>query len=313
MLLVDRTGTSLVVRLLDGEGNPLAEWSPPAAASPEASPTSATISQTGDRISWSRDSAHVAIWLSGIGLFVADQELKMSPVTDTVIQNVTALTWSPTGQSIGIGLWNSEQRSASIVSIGVGNLDAVPTTVLNTAEGDGRFVRSLAWGNERVGLVFTLRSTGSNMSLPNDLFSVPRFGEPMRLLASAGVAAPAAVIDLVAIADDGSTVAFSVLVPGEVGLRFHSVWVTDATAPRPVRATTIGLRRISEMVWTGEGLVVSGTRRTQDDAGTYQVAVVEQISTAEPVSIATQQSQATPVGSPAASPVAATPESDDQD
>ena len=311
-LIIDRTNGQLELRLLNAKGDQTAGWSPSNDQSPVATPTSAqAVNQTGDRVAWTKDSSHAAFWIAGVGLFVADRDLQVSRVTDQSIENVTAIAWSPTGQSIAIGLWHSALKSASIVSVGIGALDATPSTVIQTADGDGRFVRSLAWGNERVGLVFTLRSTGANMSQPNDLYMVPRFGEPMRLLASAGVAAPAAVVDHLAIANDGSTVAFSVLVPGEVGMRFHSVWVTDASSPSPFRATTIGLRRISDLVWTEQGLVAVGTRRGEDDKGTFQLAVVERLSLEAPKSIAVEQSAVTPVGSPIASPVAATPETGD--
>jgi hypothetical protein len=221
---------------------------------------------------------------------------------------VTAVAWSPTGQSIALGTWNNAQKSSAIVTVGAESLDSGGTRIFAMPEGDGRYIRSLAWGSERVGLVFALRAATSNFSLPNDLYFLPRFGEPMRLLASAGIAAPAAVVDQVAIAGNGTTVAFSILIPGTVGLRFHSVWVTDVLAPSPTQANTAGIRRVLDIRWTADGVLISGTRRAQRDGSAYQIAVVERLSSSKPVEIAADRSAPTPLASPAASPAAATPE-----
>jgi hypothetical protein len=121
------------------------------------------------------------------------------------------------------------------------------------------------------------------------------------------VAAPAAVIDQIAVAGNGTTVAFTVLIPGEVGLRFHSVWVTDAVAPGLIQADTSGLRRVTDVVWTTVGLTVSGTRRTQQDGAAYQVAVVDRLTADASKQISADRSAATPVASPVASPAPATP------
>ena len=121
---------------------------------------------------------------------------------------MTAVAWSPSGESIAIGTWNNQQKAAVIVTVAVQALNSPGTQVFALPDADGRYIRSLAWGAEKVGLIFALRAVSSNFALPSDLYFLPRFGEPMRLLASAGVAAPAAVVDQVAIAGNGTTVAF---------------------------------------------------------------------------------------------------------
>jgi hypothetical protein len=183
------------------------------------------------------------------------------------------------------------------------------TLVLKLAKGDGRFVRSMAWGNERVGLVFALRSSGSGFALPNDLYHLPRFGQPMQLLATAGAAAPAAVVDQIAIAGDGATVAFTVLIPGDVGLRYHSLWIAEAATSDAIRIDTPGIRRVADLTWTTRGLAVVGTRRETDDDETFQSSVVEQVTGDGLSSLGEVRSEGTPIGSPEASPMVATPES----
>ena len=51
----------------------------------------------------------------------------------------------------------------------------------------------------------------------------------------------------------------------------------------------------------------SGIRRSQKDGSAYQIAVVERLSGSEPVEITSERSEPTPLASPQASPVAATP------
>ena len=110
-----------------------------------------------------------------------------------------------------------------------------------------------------------------------------------------------------AAAQNGTTVAFTVLIPGQIGLRFHSVWVTDALAPAPVQADTSGLRRVNALEWTTNGLAVSGTRRTQENGAAFQIAVVERLGAEKSQQINADRSSATPIASPAASPISATP------
>jgi hypothetical protein len=312
-LVIDRSGGHVSVRMYGAGGKETASWSPKSraatvVASPIASPTPGASSiLTGDRIAWKRDGSGAVIAVSGVGVFVADAKLKMTPLTVGQQRAVTAVAWSPSEESIAVGAWDAQRQAASIVTVSLQSPDSEGTSVLALPDGDGRYVRSLAWGTARVGLVFALRAASTNFSLPNDLYYLPRFGQPMRLLASAGVAAPAAVIDQVAVAGNGTTVAFTVLIPGQVGLRFHSVWVTDAVAPGLIQADTSGLRRVSDVEWTTVGLAVSGTRRTQQAGAAYQIAVVDRLTAAASKQISADRSAATPVASPVASPAPATP------
>ena len=316
-LVIDRTGSAISVRNYGREGKVLAEWSPKSSAStraatPAASPVPGLkMIQTGDHIAWKRDGSGAIVSIGGVGVFVADDKLKVTEVFAARNQTVTAVAWSPSEQSIAVGSWDGSHQSAALTTVSVQSPDAPGTSVLALPEGDGRYVRSLAWGSEKVGLVFALRAASSNFSLPNDLYYLPRFGQSMQLMATAGIAAPAAVVDEVAVARNGTTVAFTVLIPGQVGLRFHSVWVTDALSPAPVQADTSGLRKVTDLEWTTDGLAVSGTRRTQEAGASYQIAVVERLGAEKSKQISADRSAATPIAtpiaSPVASPVAATP------
>jgi hypothetical protein len=291
-LVIDRSGTTVEVRLYGREGKELASWSPKSAATPVAAtpePTAAPgpkIIQTGDHIAWKKDGSGAIVSVGGVGIFLTDDKLKMTEVKAAQSLIVTAVAWSPSEESIAVGAWDGAHQAAVLTTVSV---------------------QSLAWGSEKVGLVFALRAASSNFSLPNDLYYLPRFGQPMQLLATAGIAAPAAVVDEVAIARNGTTVAFTILIPGQVGLRFHSVWVTDALSPAPVQADTSGLRRVSELEWGTDGLAVSGTRRAQENGAAYQIAVVERLDAEKSDQINADRSPATPIASPVASPVAATP------
>jgi hypothetical protein len=312
-LVIDRSGTTAALRLYDRGGKEIASWSPkqsatPVAATPEisAAPNGKVI-QAGDHIAWKRDGSAAIVSVSGVGVFLADDTLKLTEIKTAPGLTVTAVAWSPSEQSIAIGAWDGAHQSAVLTTASVQSLESPGTPVLALPEGDGRYVRSLAWGSEKVGLVFALRAASSNFSLPNDLYYLPRFGQPMKLLATAGIAAPAAVVDDVAVAQNGTTVAFTVLIPGQVGLRFHSVWVTDALAPALAQADTSGLRRVNALEWTTDGLAVAGTRRTQENGADFQIAVVERLGAEKSQQVSADRSPATPIASPVASPVPATP------
>ena len=112
------------------------------------------------------------------------------------------------------------------------------------------------------------------------------------------------MVDQVAIAGNGSTVAYTVLIPGEVGLRYHSLWLTDAEGASTARIETPGLRRVSDLVWTSQGLAVVGTRRESDNDEQFQSSVVELVTPDGLTEVGVVRSEATPVGSPQALPEA---------
>jgi dipeptidyl aminopeptidase/acylaminoacyl peptidase len=294
----------------DLSGIEVARWQAPDHATPGATPVTAETIQSGDRIVWNQQSSHAIVGIEDVGVFVADKDLNLTPIAPTEPTSLTAVAWVPTGQSVALASWDSSLQAARILTASLQDLSRL-TLVLELAEGDGRFVRSIAWGNEGVGLVFALRSLNAGSSFPSDLYHLPRFGQPMRLLATAGAAAPAAVVDQIAIAGNGSTIAYTVLIPGEVGFRFHSLWITDAEAPDPIRIDTPGVRRVTDLVWTSRGLALIGTRREATGDTQTQASVVELVTMDGLTTIAAVRSEATPVGSPQtspdASPTAGTP------
>ena len=312
ILTIDRSEGPARLVARDVSDVEVARWQAPADATPGATPVSVETIRSGDRIVWNQQSSHAIVGIEDVGVVLAVRVLNLTPFAPAEPTSLTAMAWAPAGQSVALASWDSSRQAARILTASLQDLSRL-TLVVELAEGDGRFVRSLAWGNERVGLVFALRSLNAGSSFPSDLYYLPRFGQPMRLLATAGAAAPAAVVDQIAIAGNGATVAYTVLIPGEVGFRFHSLWITDAESPDPIRVETPGIRRVTDLAWTGRGLALIGTRReTTGDAQT-QASVVELVTTGGLTTIGAIRSEATPAGSPQtspnASPAAGTPES----
>ena len=312
VLTIDRSGGAVQVVATDASGSEVATWRPQIDATPGATPVDAPSIQSGDLIVWNHQSDRAIVAIEQVGVYIADRELNLTPIAPARSFTLTAAAWAPTGSSIALGSWDADRQAARILTAALQDPGRI-VPVLELADGDGRFVRSMAWGNERVGLVFALRSLNAGFSFPSDLYHLPRFGQSMRLLATAGAAAPAAVIDQIAIAGDGSTVAYTVLIPGEIGFRYHSLWIADATSPDPVRIETSGVRRVSNLVWTSRGLAVVGARRESTDEALFQASVVELVTADGLTAIGEVRSEATPIASPRASPedspVAATPAS----
>ncbi|HQY30753.1 MAG TPA: hypothetical protein PK691_05680 [Thermomicrobiales bacterium] len=309
LLVLDRSSGHPVLSLVSTDGKQTVVKLE-SDATPEATPVPAlAVIQLGDVIVWSPDGSQAAVAIAGRMVARVGSDGSVHPIAIPQAAMVTMMTWSLSGQSLALGLWNREQNSAAIATLGVGAISGIPKTILTLAENDGRLIRSMAWGSDAVGIVFALRSAASDLTQANDLYGIRRLGDAMRLVASAGVAAPIAAVDQVAIAADGTTLAFSVQVPGQVGLRFDSIWIMDATASGVARLSTTGIRKVTEMEWTSRGLVIVGIRRVLKGDNGYQIAVVEQISGEAPVLIAQDKSPATPVASPVASPAAITPTS----
>ena len=180
--------------------------------------TSLDVLQLGDRLAWAPDNQHVIVAVAGMGNWLMDTAGTQTPLTISTELSVTAITWSMSGQSFALGTWDPDTRSAAILTLSLQNPAGSPATVLALPVNDGRYIRSMVWGTEDVGVVFSLRSTTGDMTASNDLYSVRRLGSSMVLIASAGVAAPIAAIDQVALADNGTTIAFAIQVPGRGGI-----------------------------------------------------------------------------------------------
>lgn len=301
LLSIERSNGAAEVVGRSLSGKEVARWQPPSDGTPVATPSTPVNVHSGDHIEWDAQSAHALVSIGRIGVFIADRELNLTPVAPDQLSTITTAAWAPTGQSVALASWDTERKAANIQTVALQDMTRL-TSVLELAESDGRFVRSMAWGNESVGLVFTLRAVGQGFALPSDLYQLPRFGQPMRLLATAGAAAPAAVIDQIAIASNGSTVAYTVLIPGDVGYRYHSLWLTDAATPGVTRIDTPGLRRVSDLLWTSDGLALVATRRAAEGDNQYLIAVVTLVTSDELTDIGEVRSAATPIGSPRASP-----------
>ncbi|MCC6314668.1 MAG: hypothetical protein IT337_11730 [Thermomicrobiales bacterium] len=215
-------------------------------------------------------------------------------------------TWSPTGEEIAFLAPRAPDGARALYVAGVGSAAATPQPVL--PEADDRSVLSYAWMPDGRSLLFTEGTLPGGAAASADLWRVRADGEGRELIASAGAAAPVAQIATVAPSPDGAAVAYPVTVPGETGVAFHSLWVRELATGKAYQLVIPEQQAVTDLWWTSKGLVirtVPGETDARYDGGSFDLYLVS--SPNESRLLFQAASAATPVASPAATPVIGSP------
>ena len=219
--------------------------------------------------------------------------------------DVTTLGW--TGDST-LALVATYDQSRS-----TGNLTGVPLegwlrSILRLPAEDGRRIVFVASPIASPDVFFVARSAVDDWTAQNNLYRIPLIGGVPSVVLATGLAGPAGAVDRIAIADDGRTVAASILIPRGDDLTFHSLWLTDIETSSPLRVETDAIGLVSRLTWTPDGLFLIGAQRERSESAS-RLVTVSLLLDADGVllEVGRSESPATPIASPIASPDAATP------
>lgn len=226
--------------------------------------------------------------------------------------------WSPTGESVALVSGSSDQRFGELLVIpAAGRVAATPVAGQGTpaatpgatpvaaspALTDPRRgqVENIAWLPDGRSLLFTERPIGPGTGANADLWRIGADGGDRTLVVSAGSAAPVASVALVSPSPDGSSVAYTVTVPGVGGPpRFHSLWVRELASERTYRIVTSPEVAVTDIWWSSRGLmfrvVPQPERGPAYDGGAFDIYLVDADGQAS--RLLTASVAATPVASP---------------
>lgn len=306
-----RQASSLVLERIGAAGERLStlDLAGPAPATPSAvaggTPVAAAA-VTRDRLELSPDGRHVAVVSAEGDLTIAtvDPTLAVARAIED-FGDVTALGWAGDGTLALVATYDPTRST--------GNLTGVPLegrlrSILRLPAEDGRRILFLSSPVGSADVFYVARSADDDWTAQNNLYRIPLIGGSPSVVLATGLAGPAGAVDRFAVADDGRTVAASLLIPRGDELVFHSLWVTELGGGRPLEVETGPLGLIIRMGWTPEGLFVVGVQRERDELDSRLVTVSLRLDEdGSLIELGRSQSAATPVASPIGSPAAATP------
>jgi hypothetical protein len=186
-------------------------------------------------------------------------------VAATPVGTPVAARWSPSGAVIAVLAEDeSDGRALSLIPID----QATPQAAV--ALGENRSPSAIAWSPNGKALLVVERGVGGSPTTSGDLWEIGLEAGKRRLIASAGVAAPIAAVDLVEPSPDGQTVAFTVVVPEGERTRFHSLRIEELRSGRALEVPVPEGEAVADLWWTGDGLVfrsVPGASAASGDEG----------------------------------------------
>ena len=268
------------------------------------SPAASGEQITRDRVEISPDGRHAVVISREGDLSIVAVE----PVLDVVrvvkdFGDVTALAWTGDGTLALVATYDSSRST--------GNLTGVPLegrlrSILRLPADDGRRIVQVASPAGSPDVYYVARSASENWTAQNNLYRIPLAGGNPSVVLATGLVGPAGAVDRFAVADDGRTVAASLLIPTGEDLTFHSLWVTDVETARPLEVETGPLGLVSRLAWTADGLLVIGAQRERSETASRLVTVSLLLDSDGALrELGRSESAATPIASPSsASPVA---------
>ena len=214
---------------------------------------------TARSLDWSPrgDRLLIAFAAGGLAALPADGEgnaVRLFGATEAPAPSDAA--WSPTGEAVAfVGAVGTEVPARLYLASTVPT-PAAPRPLVDPTQA-GRTVADLAWLPDGQEILFTERAAPGRPVTGGDLWRIATDGSGRSLVASAGgTGFPAAQVANVAPSPDGDAVAYTVVVPSESGIRFHSLRLRGlADSSQSVEMRVPAGQAVTDLWWTASGLV----------------------------------------------------------
>lgn len=261
---------------------------------------------TRDRLEISPDGRHLVVVSREGHLSIVSVDPALTIVR--VIQDfgdVSTLGWTADSTLALVGTYDRSRTTGNLTGV---PLDGRLRSILRLPAGDGRRIISVASPAGSLDVFYVARSAVDDWTAQNNLYRIPLVGGTPSVVLATGLVGPAGAVDRFAVADDGRTVAATLLIPRGEDLAFHSLWVTDIGSARPLEVETGAIGLVSRLAWTNEGLFVVGVQRERTDSASRLVTVSLLLETDGSLrELGRSESAATPVASPISTPEPSSP------
>lgn len=227
------------------------------AADPEAAAVSLDWSPQGDKLLVALSPGGLVAVTLGEG---SEPELIVS---GGVASRPVQAAWSPTGEQVGF-LAETDEDRASIFVAGVAATPTDPTALFPQAEAT-HTIFDWAWLPDGRSLIF---SEELGFTATADLWRINSDGTDRELVASAGSVAPVARVVGATPSRDGRSIAYIVVIPGDGGDLFDSLWVRDLATNRGFELAVPDGVAVTDLWWSDAGLLFRAVP-ADEYTGTY--------------------------------------------
>ncbi len=264
----------------------------------------ATLSASADaakEIDWSPQGDQLLVAFSPGGLVSVPTGGNGKPIALTgqgEVPSLAAAAWSPTGEAVAFLSPSTAGQASGLYLLAIALKTSHPVVLVGSSN-EGRSVSNLAWEPDGRTILFVQRTSLGQRTIA-DLWSIRSDGTGLRVVATAGMAAPVAQITTIAPSPDGAAVAYTVSVPNGDGTRFDSMWIRQlgATAPAARRLPVPEGRAVTNLWWTASGLVFGAVSEaahpSEDASGEFSLYLVAPSGEATLFYVAPRSVAATP-------------------
>ncbi len=223
--------------------------------------------------------------------------------------------WSPRGDVIGLLLRNDEGPS-ELALVAPGDEPASVTVIAPAGgpSGSSATVESFVWKANGSGVFFLEAELTQAGLRGGTIVQWDHSSNSTSIVATGGQAGPAGSVTWFAVSPDGRAIMYRVALPDGDGLTFNGLYLRSLDTGQVYRVPVSVIADVTEAWWVAEGLVWSQLATSQAegtmveivfiDAGGVQTQIASYALEAAASPVASPGGAATPIGTPAESPVA---------
>ncbi|HEV2073022.1 MAG TPA: hypothetical protein VGR29_05205 [Thermomicrobiales bacterium] len=254
-------------------------------------------SQQSYTVSWSPQGTGVLL-SSSTALERVDVEGGAEPVPLGDIEGtLQRAAWSPQGTRILLQLLQEDGSQRVYVR----DLEEDKTREVEALQTSGSTeLQELQWLPDGSGLVFVRGQMVNGVALRGQVFVYPLSEEVPRLVATSGQGGPTATITDLAVAPDGDSVAYVISVLDGTEWAFHSMWVRSMDGNMSYQVPVDPRGVVTQLAWIDRGIAWEQRASSMNEVGDIMFLRWDQDAA---LLLAPAPSEATPVGTPGASPV----------
>jgi hypothetical protein len=205
--------------------------------------------------------------------------------------------WSPEGTRILLQLLQEDGSQR----VDVRDLEQEKTREVKALRANGASeLRELQWLPDGSGLAFVRGQMVNGVVLRGQVFVYPLSEEVPQLIATSGQGGPTATITDIAVAPDGDSVAYVISILDGTEWAFHSMWVRSIDGDMSYQVPVNPKGVVTQLAWIDRGIAWEQRASLTNEAGDIMFLQWNQETA---LLLAPAPSEATPVGTPGASPV----------